>query len=93
MVALQLQAHLSASNLLDPYQCGFQSGHSSDIALLKITNDLLVSADSGCITVLILLDLTAAFDTYLIIRAGLVIWHTGHFPGGPTHYRAGTCSS
>ncbi len=24
-------------------------------------------------------------------RAGLVIWHTGHFPGGPTHYRAGTC--
>ncbi len=27
------------------------------------------------------------------VRAGLVIWHTGHFPGGPTHYRAYTCPS
>ncbi len=30
---------------------------------------------------------------WIPIRVGLVIWHTGHFPGGPTHYRAGTCSS
>ncbi len=36
---------------------------------------------------------TAVNTHTLWTRAGLVIWHTGHFPGGPTHYRAGTCSS
>lgn len=54
---------ISANNLLDPYQSCFQSGHSTETALLKITNGLLISADSGCLTVLIMLDVTAAFDT------------------------------
>ncbi len=55
----QLQVHLSANNLFDLYQSGFRSGHDTETALLKMTNDL-ISADSGYITVLTLLDLTSA---------------------------------
>lgn len=43
----------------------FQSGVRihSESALLRVTNDLLVSLDSGNHAILILLDLSAAFDT------------------------------
>lgn len=47
--------------------CTFMRGvsicHSTDTALLRVTNDILPSADLGHFTILLLLDFTAAFDT------------------------------
>ncbi len=48
---------------MDIFQSGFQTKHSTESALLKVTNDILLSIDSGKSVALMMLDLTAASDT------------------------------
>ena len=44
-------------------QSAYRRFHSTETAVLKIYNDLLLAADNGDVSALCLLDLTAAFDT------------------------------
>jgi len=48
---------------MPPLQSAYRANHSTETALLKIFNDVLLAADKGEITALCMLDLTAAFDT------------------------------
>ena len=59
----QLNSHMSTNHLHIPNQSGYRPYHSCETLLLRIVNDILVSMDGCMCTVLILLDLSAAFDT------------------------------
>lgn len=59
----QLSSFLKNSDILDKVQSGFRAQYSTEYALLKVLNDLLLAVDSGKCGVLVLLDLSSAFDT------------------------------
>uniref|UniRef100_A0A672JJR2 Reverse transcriptase domain-containing protein n=1 Tax=Salarias fasciatus TaxID=181472 RepID=A0A672JJR2_SALFA len=63
LVFSQLLFHLNSNGIADKFQSGFRSRHSTESALLRVHNDILTALDSRSSVVLVLLDLTAAFDT------------------------------
>ena len=62
-VADQIKKHLDLFHLGNPFQSAYKSHHSTESALLTVTNDILNSMGKGNVTALTLLDLSAAFDT------------------------------
>lgn len=63
IVATQLNNHIRTHNLGCPFQSAYQPFHSTETALLKIKNDIMSNFAQGKATALVLLDLSAAFDT------------------------------
>ena len=63
VVASRILDHMKENNLLDPMQSAYRSGHSTETALLRVHNDIVSAIDKGHSVFLILLDLSAAFDT------------------------------
>jgi hypothetical protein len=59
----RLTSHLNTFCSLSPFQSAYRKHHSVETALLRIQNDLLLALEKRQVTALILLDLSAAFDT------------------------------
>ena len=62
-VVKQLQEHLSKTSSYEPLQSAYRPYHSTETALLRVQNDILIGMDKQKVTLLVMLDLSAAFDT------------------------------
>ena len=62
VVARQLLKHMSCNQLHDPLQSAYKACHSTETALLRIKNDIDTALDQRHGVLLLLLDLSAAFD-------------------------------
>ena len=70
--------HASQHNLLPERQYAYRRYHSTDTAVIIVHNDIVRSTDAGFVSALVLLDLSAAFDTVdrnILIEGSMVaVW-------------------
>ena len=64
IVANCLSSHLDSQRLQDEFQSAYRDGHSIETAFLKVCSDIHMAMDRRQGTLLVLLDLSAAFDTF-----------------------------
>ncbi|XP_078538236.1 uncharacterized protein LOC144823524 [Lissotriton helveticus] len=58
-----LSNYITTHDLLPPHQSGFRAGFSTETTLLGVTENIRLMIDKGETVALVLLDLSAAFDT------------------------------
>ena len=63
IVAQQISQHLCDCQLLPELQSAYRTGHSTETALLRVCNDILMNMNKQHVTLLVCLDLSSAFDT------------------------------
>ena len=59
----QLSDHMNKVRPLSSGQSAYRPFHSTETALLKVQSDILLNMDDQKVTLLVMLDLSAAFDT------------------------------
>ena len=59
----QLALYLNDNNIIVKQQSGFRKCHSTETALLHITDQYLLNMDKGLLNGVLFLDLKKAFDT------------------------------
>ena len=63
VVLRRLDEHMTANCLHDPTQFGYKKHHSTETMMLGIIDEVLRGFDNNMATIVIFLDLSAAFDT------------------------------
>ena len=63
VVSVQLNTYLKDNNLSEPRRSAYRQGHSTETALVRVQNDIIFAVDQKKAVLLVLLDLSAAFDT------------------------------
>ena len=57
------KAHLINNDIVDNFQSAYKTGHSCEMALLRVYNDIVTIIGRGNGAMLVLLDLSSTFDT------------------------------
>ena len=105
VVLRRLNKHLTENDLNIDLQSAYKKNHSCETLLVRIVNDLLIASDENKATVVMLLDLSAAFDTVHqpkllnILRKEIGIggtawrWFESFICGRSQRVRIGDCES
>ena len=67
VVATRFTAHAERHKLFSSSQSEYHRHHNTETAVISVMNDIIRAIDRGEVTALVLLDLSAAFDTVLQI--------------------------
>ena len=59
----QFTQHCNSNSLLPDYQSAYRKYYSCETSLVKLVNDILWAMEKQLVTVVVILDLSAAFDT------------------------------
>ena len=59
----RLLNYLNINYIIADNQCGFREGHSTNIALLRMINDITYELDNNSFSVEIFIDLSKTFNT------------------------------
>ena len=63
VVAVRLHEYVISNHLHQPLQSAYKPFHSRETALVRVHNDVMRAIDNRECVILLLLDLSAAFDT------------------------------
>ena len=63
VIAIHLVEHMRQNAIMEKFKPAYKAHHSTEIALWRMFNDVMFNIDRGNDTLLVLLDLSAAFDT------------------------------
>ena len=63
VVVKRLSDYMSKNQLNETFQSAYRQHHGTETALVKVLDDILRSLDNKCGIILVMLDLSAAFDT------------------------------
>ena len=88
VVLMQLTNHLTSNHLTHKFQSAYRAGHNTQRVLLRIVNDFPTTFDANQVSILNLLDLSAAFETIPMSRleqhfdvSGLALsWFKSYLP-------------
>ena len=80
-VLVQCNEHMELNNEHTPNQSGYKAKHSCETLLMRVTNDIFMNFDNSYCVIMLLLDLSAAFDT--VDHAVLldILWYELGFRG------------
>ena len=91
-MSAQLNTYIKDNNLLEPCQSAYRQVHSTDTALVRVQNDIICAVGQHKAVLLVLLDLSAVFDTVnhqlliktlqqLGIRGTMLQWYSTYLLG------------
>ena len=83
VVLKRLTNHMTINNLHCSSQFGYKKDHSTEAMLLQIVDDVLIGFEKHSSTILVLLDMSAAFDTVNINKLLSILKNKINIKGTP----------